>query len=407
MKSEKTTILEAILNSAHDGKLMEKEPFLIVKHPKDDPKQPEKIGKHAAHSLKNPDDIAKLVNETQRHIIIAGISHYESKDIVPLVDALVRSNRNVVASGLNLDARGHPYNHMPGLMSLADDVILTKAICNDNGCYREDAIRSVEVDEGVFEPRCLHHFNYSGSPGTTQDKEGAIVVFAGPMFASKSEKWSAIINRKKVSHVPYITLTWIDNERYGTNSGKRYVFDEGEATLNNGKRIAAVLVRNADDVVEYLKRKPGVRDVFIDEVMLLDIDYANDKTDKNMLSVLNSYSAKGYRFYLTGLNRNFKREPFIEMPKLMCLATHIEMSNAYCVTCGHPSTENQRMKLIAKGKYVPARYNDPIVATGGAKKKDEEPLQYYEARCLAHFELPDAPKPKYEFPKWPPFAENS
>ncbi len=400
VKSEKTTILEAILNSAKDGRLMEKEPFLIVKHPKDDLKQPDHIGRHSAHSLQYPDEIARLLKEEHRHVIIGGISHYDSNGIVDLVDGLVRSNRNVVASGLNLNTSGMPYKHMPELMSLTDDVVLTKGICDDNGCFREDAVRNVEFEDGVFAPRCLHHFNYPGSPGTTPDRDGGIVVFAGPMFASKSVKWSSIVSRKRVANVPYVTFTWIDNTRYGTNSGRRSVFDEGVASLNNGKKISAVLVRNADDVVEYLKRNPRVRDVFIDEAMLLDNDYVNNKVDKSVLSVLNEYSARGFRFYLTGIHRNFKREPFFEMPKLMCVATHIEMSNAYCVVCAHPSTENQRMKWVAKGKYVPARYDDHIVATGGAKELNDEPPQCYEARCLKHFELPGTPDVKYKFPKW-------
>lgn len=406
VKSEKTTILEALLNSAQDGKLMDREPFLIVKHPKDDPKQPDHIGKHFAHSLTNPSDVAKLLNEEHRHVIIAGISHYESSDIVDVVDGLVRSNRNVVASGLNLDSKGAPYNNMPSLMSLADDIILTKAICNDNRCFREDAIRSIEIGTGKYEPRCLHHFNYPGSPRISSDVEGAITIFAGPMFASKSVKWNSIIKRKKAANVPYEVFTWINNSRYGKNLKKKYVFDIGEATLNNKETVTALLVNSADDITEYLKRKPEIRDVFIDEVMFLDIDYVNGNAKTSMSGMLNNLSSQGYRFYMTGLPRNFKREPFLEMPKLMCLATDIQMSNAYCVVCASPSTENQRMKLTGKGNYVVANYDDPIVAPGGAKDEgaDEKEKQVYEARCLEHFELPGAPKPKYEFPKWSPLA---
>ncbi len=412
VKSEKTRRLEAKLDAAHDGKLVEKEPFLIIKHPKDDPKQPDRIGKHKAHSLEKPDDISKLVDYKYRHIVIAGISHYEDRDIVALVDALVRSNRNVIASALNLDSGCKPYNHMPDLMSLADEVILTKAICKDNECKRGDAIRSIEVKkgEGVFEPRCLHHYNYVHSPGTTQDRDGTIEIFAGPMFSGKSVMWSSVIDRQKERNIPYVVFTFIDNTRYGSNQNKRYIFGEGVATLNNGQEIKALFVKNAEDIMSYLSDHPNVRDVFIDEAQFLDIEHAHGKEVTPLYTVISNLSAEGRRFYLTGLHRNFKREKFFEMPELMCLATHIEMSTAYCVykdekdspPCGHPATENQMLKLASNGEYVPANYDDDPVAIGGAKQKGDKPQLCYEARCLKHFKLPNAPTPKYEFPEWLP-----
>ena len=79
---------------------------------------------------------------------------------------------------------------------------------------------------------------------------------------------------------------------------------------------------------------------------------------------------------------------------MMCLATEIIQNNAYCEICHQPATENQRLKKIGKKENIPADYNDPIVQVGGDGRDKIE--YYYKPRCIQDWELPGAPRLKYE-----------
>lgn len=80
----------------------------------------------------------------------------------------------------------------------------------------------------------------------------------------------------------------------------------------------------------------------------------------------------------TGLELDFKAEPFGSMPELMCIATQVDKLHAVCMKCGcEHATRTQR---LIDGK--PADKNSPLIMIGG----DET----YEARCIKCYELPNA-----------------
>jgi thymidine kinase len=87
----------------------------------------------------------------------------------------------------------------------------------------------------------------------------------------------------------------------------------------------------------------------------------------------------GYDLMISGLELDFRGEPFGDMLNLSWLVHHFGGSRteqvAYC-SCGAVALYPQR---LVDGK--PASYNSPLIVAGDG----------YEPRCAEHFILPDAP----------------
>jgi len=77
----------------------------------------------------------------------------------------------------------------------------------------------------------------------------------------------------------------------------------------------------------------------------------------------------------TGLDTDFRGEPFGCMPVLIAKAEYVDKLSAICMVCGEPASRTQR---LVNGK--PAHYNDPIVIVGAS--------ELYEARCRRCHQVP-------------------
>lgn len=321
-----------------------------------------------------------------RNVVIAGVSHFEDPRIVDLVDALIRSGRNVVASALNLDSEGKPYGLLPQLMTLADRLHLKKAVCLDGGCGA-DAIRSKSVESG-FEPVCVHHYHFPGSPPIRQVDSGFLSLWLGPMFSSKSTDVYEEIKRMDRAGVRHVEFKWLKDD-VGEEELKQKPFDQGFIELKGGTKIPAILVRDAKDIRQYLRDHGDIKRVIIDELQFIGGVY----------DLVYDLMPRGYGFLGTGLPRTFRRDGFGEVPQLMCLADEVHMQHAYCVVCKHPCTDNQRMKW-EREILVPVHKDDPTVAPGaGASENEGAGKDYhYEPRCLVHWTLPGENALAYDFP---------
>ncbi len=88
--------------------------------------------------------------------------------------------------------------------------------------------------------------------------------------------------------------------------------------------------------------------------------------------------AEGRLVYVTGLNQDFRGEPFGVMPTLMALADEMSLLTAICQKCHGVATRTQR---VIDGQ--PAPWSSPLILVGGA--------DYYEARCPDCHEVPGRP----------------
>lgn len=132
------------------------------------------------------------------------------------------------------------------------------------------------------------------------------------------------------------------------------------------------------NVPDYLPPGQAPQACLIDEVFLLDA---------GLLAVVRQLSEQGISVYLSGLDRDFRREFFplrdyaqtgVTMQALIELCkTHLPL-HASCEACGADAPFTQR---LVNGQ--PAHYDSPTVLIG-----DEE----YQPRCKAHHEVVGHPQ---------------
>ena len=138
-----------------------------------------------------------------------------------------------------------------------------------------------------------------------------------------------------------------------------------DVDTRNGLWLDAVKVKHSVQILSFVK---DAEVVAIDELQFFD---------SNITKVITQLMNEGKKVIGTGLELDFKAEPFGSMPELMCIATKVDKLHAVCMKCGcEHATRTQR---LIDGH--PADKNSPLIMIGG----DET----YEARCIKCYELPD------------------
>jgi thymidine kinase len=73
--------------------------------------------------------ILSLARESDADLVGIDEAEFFAAEIVDVVEAIRRSGRHVIVTGLNLDFAGRPFGAMPELLARADDVTMLTAIC--------------------------------------------------------------------------------------------------------------------------------------------------------------------------------------------------------------------------------------------------------------------------------------
>ncbi len=188
-------------------------------------------------------------------------------------------------------------------------------------------------------------------------KDGWIEVITGPMFAGKTEELIRRIKRLQYADQNILVFKPAIDNRYANN----------EIVSHNNSRTVSISITSASEIMEHVDEDTNV--VAIDEIQFLS---------EEAVDICEYLADKGIRVIVSGLDRDFRGEPFSFMPKLLSLAEYVTKLSAICVKCHTPATRTQR---IIEGK--PANYNDPIILVGA---KDS-----YEARCRDCHEVPGKP----------------
>ncbi|MFW5914061.1 MAG: thymidine kinase [Bacillota bacterium] len=180
-----------------------------------------------------------------------------------------------------------------------------------------------------------------------QPKKGWLEVIVGPMFAGKTEELLRRIRRLEYAKKSVVVFKPRIDNRY----------DEDSIISHNKTRAQSVNIDAAEEIFDHIDSTTDV--VAIDEVQFLD---------DAILDVIDFLVQKGKVVMTSGLDLDFRAEPFAFVPILMARAEYVMKLSAVCVKCGAPATRTQR---IIDGK--PAKYYDPVVMIGASES--------YEARC--------------------------
>lgn len=184
-------------------------------------------------------------------------------------------------------------------------------------------------------------------------RNGRLHVIAGCMSSGKTGELIRLLSRHRVIGDGIVIYKHVVDTRDGEMARSRL-----------GTEMAAEVVDDASAITG-----DGCRVVAIEEAQ-----FFGDALVERVRALL----AEGHEVYLTGLNQDFRGEPFGNMPTLMALADDLSLLTAICQKCHGVATRTQR---LIDGR--PAPWDSPTVLVGGA--------DYYEARCPDCHEVAGGP----------------
>jgi thymidine kinase len=187
-----------------------------------------------------------------------------------------------------------------------------------------------------------------------QENSGSIEVICGSMFSGKSEEMIRRLRRARIAKQNIQVFKPVIDTRYTVE----------KVTSHAGMDFEAVPAKDSNEIRVLLDKATTV--VGIDEAQFFD---------DGIVVLIDELADAGKRVIVTGLDMNFRGDPFGCIPTLMSKAEKVDKLHAICMVCGGSATRTQR---LVNGK--PAHYDDPIVIVGAA--------EMYEARCRAHHEVP-------------------
>jgi len=185
-------------------------------------------------------------------------------------------------------------------------------------------------------------------------KTGSVEVICGSMFSGKTEEMMRRLRRAVIAKQKVQVYKPVIDNRY--NSDK--------VSSHAGLDFEAIPIGNLEDIASALKKETTV--VGIDEAQFFD---------EGIIKVIENLANDGIRVIVTGLDMDFRGEPFGCIPTLLAKADMVDKIHAICMVCGETACRTQR---LVDGK--PAKYDDPIVVVGAS--------ELYEARCRKHHDVP-------------------
>lgn len=183
---------------------------------------------------------------------------------------------------------------------------------------------------------------------------GSVEVITGSMFCGKTEELIRRLRRATIAKQKVqVFKPAIDN---------RYAYSK--VMSHSGLDYQAIAVNSSQEIVDNLESDVTV--VGIDEAQFFD---------DGIVDMANLLADRGLRVIVTGLDTDFRGEPFGCMPVMTAKADKVDKLSAICMVCGEPATRTQR---LVNGR--PAHYHDPIVIVGAS--------EMYEARCRKCHDVP-------------------
>jgi len=177
---------------------------------------------------------------------------------------------------------------------------------------------------------------------------GEIELVCGSMFSGKTEYVIHRLQREQWAgrHVHVFRATTVRSS----------AMTDQLLVSHDGSTIPATFVNHSDQILPMVSATTDV--VAIDEIQFLDWGIAE---------VCQILASRGVHVIASGLDMNFRGEPFGPVPLLMSLADQLRKLEAVCVVCGRRGSRSQR---VMNGRL--AAYSEPVILPGA---------QFYEPRC--------------------------
>jgi thymidine kinase len=191
-----------------------------------------------------------------------------------------------------------------------------------------------------------------------QPRGGWVELICGSMFSGKTEELIRRVRRAEIARQRIQVFKPKLDDRYSVT----------QVASHDGLHFEAEVIETAREIL--IRLRPETTVVAVDEAQFLDWTIAD---------VVRLLADRGLRVIVTGLDLDFRGEPFGPMPLLLAEAELVDKLHAICVVCGAPASRTQR---LINGQ--PANYHDPVILVGAN--------EMYEARCRDCHKVPGRPE---------------
>ncbi|MBY0477792.1 MAG: thymidine kinase [Chitinophagaceae bacterium] len=175
-------------------------------------------------------------------------------------------------------------------------------------------------------------------PNIRGDRRGWIEVICGSMFSGKTEELIRRLKRARIANLKVEIFKPAVDVRY----------DEEKIVSHDENAILSTPIDNSQKI---LLLAQGVEVIGIDEAQFFDPEITN---------VCEQLALSGARVIVAGLDMDYKKQPFGQMPNLLAVADYITKLHAICVVCGNianysyrTSADGGQVVLGEKDKYEP------------------------------------------------------
>lgn len=173
--------------------------------------------------------------------------------------------------------------------------------------------------------------------------KGIIEVITGPMFSGKTEELIKRIRTLEYADMKTLVIKPLKDKRFLGNKIKSRSGLERETKIaKNGKDILSFWDDSYDSII-------------VDEVQFFDID---------LIPIIEDLAASGKLVIVSGIDTDYKMQPFGIMPHLLAIADEVIKLAAVCLVCKSSASKSFRKSSSTE-----------LTKIGD---KDE-----YEARCRA------------------------
>jgi thymidine kinase len=166
-------------------------------------------------------------------------------------------------------------------------------------------------------------------PNIRGDKRGWIEVICGSMFSGKTEELIRRLKRARIANLNVEIFKPAVDVRY----------DEVKIVSHDERAIQSTPVDNSQKIL-----------LLAGEVDVVGVDEAQF-FDEGITEVCELLALRGIRVIVAGLDMDYKKQPFGQMPNLLAVADYITKLHAICVVCGNIANYSYR-KSAQEGQVV-------------------------------------------------------
>jgi len=185
-----------------------------------------------------------------------------------------------------------------------------------------------------------------------------IEIFCGPMFSGKTDSLLRSLDRFYWAKKEFLVFKLAKDKRYA----------EEKVQSHSKNAIKAINVETPLDIWTYCQKHPHIKIVAIDEIQFLPT-HDNDTLKPlpfDVVALCKKLKMEGYHVLASGLDMDYKGDPYGIMPQLLAIADNVYKLKAVCFKCGEDA-----------GFSTKLTDSESIEDIGGA--------DMYEARCYTHW----------------------